>query len=155
MRRSLLFGAVVALVAALGPAPAQADATYHSAHIVLSPIAGTTGGSGFVENAHANGPNVYAHEQYQLRQATPGTAYQVTLHIYVGDTTCQGAADANLDSAQLTTNAAGNAAGSAVFTPLDLENSGLPRNMPHGVIWTMTAGNGTGYTSGCETIVLD
>jgi hypothetical protein len=153
MRRSLLVGAVVALIAALSPAHAQADATYHSTHIVLSPITGTTGGSGFVENAHANGPNVYAHEQYGLRHATPGTTYQVVLHIYMGDTACQGAADLVLPSAELATNAAGNAAGSAVFTPEDA--AGLPKGVPHGVIWTMTAANGTGYTSGCETIVLD
>jgi hypothetical protein len=153
MRRSLLVGAVVALLAALWPAQAQADATYHSAHIVLSPIVGTTDGSGFVENAHANGPNVAAHEQYQLQHATPGTTYQVTLHIYLGDKTCQGDPDLVLPSAQLITNAAGNAAGSAVFTPEDA--AGLPKLVEHGVIWTMTAGDGTGYTSGCETIVLD
>lgn len=153
MRRSLLVGTAVALGVALAPAPALADGTYHSAHIVLSPITGTTGGSGFVENAHANGPNVYAHEQYQLRQATPGATYQVTLHIYVADPTCQGAADLALPTAQLTTNAAGNAAGSAVFTPADA--AGLPKNVPHGIVWTMTAANGTGYTSGCETVVLD
>jgi hypothetical protein len=153
MRRSLLVGTVVALGVALAPAPALADGTYHSAHIVLSPITGTTAGSGFVENAHANGPNVYAHEQYQLRHASPGVTYQVTLHIFMADPTCQGAADLALPTAQLMTNAAGNAAGSAVFTPTDA--AGLPKNVAHGIVWTMTATNGTGYTSGCETVVLD
>ena len=153
MRRSQLVGTAAALGVALAPAPALADATYHSAHIVLSPIAGTPGGSGFVQNAHANGPNVYAHEQYQLRHASPGATYQVTLHIYVADTGCEGAADLALPTAQLTTNPAGNAAGSAVFTPTDA--AGLPKNVPHGIIWTMTAADGTGYTSGCETVVLD
>jgi hypothetical protein len=153
MRSPLLVAALVSL-AAVSAAPAMADGTYHSAHIVLSPMAGTTSGSGFVENAHANGPNVYAHEQYQLRGATPGTVYQVTLHVYLGDTSCQGAADADLPTTQLTTNAAGNAAGSKVFTPTDA--AGLPKNVPHGIVWTMTeVGGSTGYTSGCETVVLD
>ncbi len=153
MRRSLLAGAVVTLVAVLAPAPALADGTYHSAHIVLSPMTGTSGGSGFVENAHANGPNVYAHEQYQLRHAAPGTTYQVVLHVYVADPTCQGAADLDLPTVQLTTNTAGNAAGSMVFKPSDA--AGLPKNVPHGIIWTMSAGAGKTYTSGCETVVLD
>lgn len=152
MRSPLLVAALVTL-AAVSAAPAMADGTYHSAHIALRPMTGTSGGSGFVQNAHANGPNVYAHEQYQLRHATPGTTYQVVLHVYLGDTSCQGAADATLPTAQLATNAAGNAAGSAVFTPADA--AGLPKNVPHGIVWTMTGGNGTGYTSGCETVVLD
>ncbi len=152
MRSSLLVAALVTL-AAVSAAPAMADGTYHSAHIELSPVTGTSGGSGFVQNAHANGPNVYAHEQYQLRHATPGTTYQVTLHVYLGDTSCQGAADAELPTAQLTTNVAGNAAGSKVFTPVDA--AGLPKNVPHGIVWTMTGDDGTSYTSGCETVVLD
>jgi hypothetical protein len=27
--------------------------------------------------------------------------------------------------------------------------------VPHGIVWTMTAGPGMGYSSGCETVVLD
>lgn len=153
MRSSLRMGAAVALVAVLAPAPALADGTYHSAHILLHPAAGTpAGGSGFVQNAHANGPNVYAHEQYQLRHAAPGTTYQVTLHVSVGDPTC-GGTPVELPTARLSTNAAGNAAGSAVFTPADA--GPLPKNVPHGIIWTMSAGAGKTYTSDCETVVLD
>ena len=151
MRKSLLFAALVTMGAALSPTSAVADATYHSAHVALLPTAGTNGGSGFVENAHANGPNIYAHEQYQLQHATPGTSYQVTLHISVLDPTCSSAAT-DLPTAVLTTNAAGNAAGSAVFTPAD--TAGLPKGS-HGIIWTMSAGPGMSYTSGCETVVLD
>ena len=153
MRRSLLLVTVAVMCAAtLSPTGAAADATYHSAHIVLLPDAGTQGGSGFVENAHANGPNVYAHEQYQLRDAAPGTSYQVALHVYVGDPAC-GVAALDLPTAVLVTNAAGNAAGYAVFTPADA--AGLPKGVPHGIVWTMSAGPGAGYTSSCETVVLD
>jgi hypothetical protein len=152
MRKSLLVGVIVALAVLLGHGPALADSTYHSAHVLLHPTADTPGGSGFVQNIHANGPNVYAHEQYQLRHAAPGTTYQVTLHIYVADPTCSSVA-LDLPAATLTTNAAGNAAGSAVFTPEDA--AGLPKNVPHGIVWTVSAGPGMSYTSGCETVVLD
>jgi hypothetical protein len=152
MRKTLLAAALVTVGAALWPTSAFADATYHSAHIALLPTADTKGGSGFVENVHANGPNVYAHEQYQLRHAAPGASYQVTLHIYVGDPACKGAA-LNVPSAVLMTNTAGNAAGSKVFTPADA--AGLPKGVPHGIIWTVSAGPGRSYASGCETVVLD
>ncbi len=152
MRRTLLIAVAIMVAAALSSTGAAADATYHSAHILLLPDAGTQGGTGVVENAHANGPNVYAHEQYQLRHAAPGTSFQVALHVYVGDPACGGAAIA-LPTAALRTNAAGNAAGSAVFTPADA--AGLPKAVPHGIVWTMTAESGVGYTSGCETVVLD
>lgn len=153
MRTSLLVAATVTLGAALFPASAAADATYHSAHIVLLPTDGTAGGSGFVENIHPNGPNVFAHEQYQLQHAAPGTTYQVTLHIRLSGPSCSAAADLNLPTAMLTTNAAGNANGSAVFTPADAAT--LPKNVPLGIVWTMSAGPGQAYTSGCETVVLD
>jgi hypothetical protein len=152
MRRTLLLAVAVVVAAALSSTGASADATYHSAHILLQPDAGTQGGTGFVENAHANGPNVYAHEQYQLRHAAPGTAFQVALHVFVNDPDC-GDAAIDIPTAVLRTNAAGNAAGSAVFTPADA--AGLPTGVPHGIVWTMTAQSGTGYTSGCETVVLD
>ena len=152
MRKSLLVGVIVTLAVPLGHGPALADSTYHSTHVLLHPTADTPGGSGFVQNAHANGPNVYAHEQYRLRHAVPGATYQVTLHVHVGDPTCANAAF-DLPTAALTTNAAGNAAGSAVFTPEDA--AGLPKNVPHGIVWTMSAGPGMSYTSGCETVVLD
>ena len=40
-----------------------------------------------------------------------------------------------------------------VFAPVDA--AGLPTNVPHGIVWTMSADDGTSYTSGCETVVLD
>jgi hypothetical protein len=158
MRRSVLVRSLAAgsfLAAVLVPATANADGIYHSAHITLLPTGGTVGGSGVVENAHANGPQIYAHEQYQLRGAAPLTAYQVTLHIYVDDPTCAPAAGlpVDLNSAVLTTNTAGYAAGNHVFTPADA--AGLPKLVPHGIVWTMSAGPGHTYTSGCEVVVLD
>lgn len=153
MRKSASIAAFVLMSVVLLPGVAGADGTYHSPRILLPPVQGTVGGQGQVENAHANGPAVYAHEQYQLRGAAPGTAYEVTLTIYVENPTCSGAASFSLPSATLTTNAAGNAAGDHVFRPADA--AGLPKNVPHGIVWTMSAGTGMTYQSGCEVVVLD
>lgn len=159
MRRSALIATLVLMGAVLLPGVARADGTYHSPPIVLLPVQGTVGGHGQVENAHANGPIVYAHEQYGLRGAEPATGYQVTLHVYLGtsglgDPTCSPASEpVDLETALLTTNAAGNAAGKAVFSPA--QAAGLPKNSPLGIVWTMSAGAGMTYESGCETVVLD
>ena len=59
----------------------------------------------------------------------------------------------DLEAAVLTTNAVGNASGFHVFTPADA--AALPKGVPLGIIWTMSAEGGTSYASGCESIVLD
>ena len=58
---------------------AAADAVYHSERLELAGLAGAPGG-GMVVNVHTNGPQVYAHEIYTLRDAVPGT-YQVILEL--------------------------------------------------------------------------
>lgn len=153
MRTTALLAAVFGIGTVLSPVAATADATYHSTHILLSPTPGTSSGSGFVENIHPNGPQVYAHEQYHLQQALPRTDYTVTLHIYGPDTSCGAAVPVNVEAAVLSTNAVGNASGYHVFTPADA--AALPKGVPLGVIWTMSAAVGSSYASGCETIVLD
>jgi hypothetical protein len=148
MRKSGLVAVLVAFGVALLPATARADATYHTTRISLS---STSGGYGVVVNAHINGPTVYAHEQYQLRGATPGVSYQVTLHIYVFQTSCSGA-PFDLPAAVLTTNGAGNANGDHVFAPADA--AGLAGSS--GIIWTMTPSDGGPvFSSGCEVVTLD
>jgi hypothetical protein len=52
---------VASVVCGLWVAPASADSSYHTGHIALSPTAGAPLTSGFVQNIHANGKNVYAH----------------------------------------------------------------------------------------------
>jgi hypothetical protein len=78
-----------------------------SQHISLTPVAVGESGSGFVENIHANGPNIYAHEQYVLNNGLPSTTYQVVIHLSaLADTTCS-APFLVLPTASLTTNVAG------------------------------------------------
>ena len=148
MRATLALG-----VAALALAPsAHADAAYHSAHVALTPAGVSPLRSGFVENIHPNGPNVFAHEQYVLNGAVPNTTYTVTIHITsLADTTCA-APFLNLDTASLTTNSAGNGSASKVFTPADV--GGLANSTIH-AYWTVSSGGTVVYTTSCQTITLD
>jgi len=105
------------------------------------------------ENAHANGPTIIAHEQYVLNAAQPTTTYQVTLNIFVRDTTCAGSAGVVFPTAVITTNTAGNGSGDAFFLP-----SGVPavlRNATHGFIYTVSDSSGVQYSSGCVVVTLD
>lgn len=142
---------LVAAIALPGPA-ARADNVYHSAHIALHPVTGEPLRSGFVENIHANGPTIFAHEIYVLNGAEPGTTYQVTLEIFVRDTACV-SAPVLVPSAVITTNAAGNGRGDAVFRPSDVPPE--LRNATHGVIWTVSDSAGIEFSSGCEAVTLD
>ena len=149
MRRILVAVAVVALV--IVPV-AAGDAVYHAQHIALTPVATGEAGSGFVENIHANGPNVYAHEQYSLRQGLPLTTYDVVIHLSSAtDTTCS-APFLVLTTASITTNVAGNGSAYHVFTPAD---AGPLRGATWRAYWTLETPAGVAYTTSCQTIVLD
>ena len=153
MHRILVVVAAAVLSVGLMVAPAVADATYHSSHIQLFPVGGTPLRSGFVENIHANGPNVFAREVYVLNGAQPNTTYQVTLEIFAFDPTCTGAPAAVVETAAITTNAAGNGRGEAVFRPADVPAE--LRNATHGIIWTVSDASGVVFSSGCELVTLD
>jgi hypothetical protein len=145
--RSLL--AATALVLALTPA-ALADAVYHSSHIALMPVGSAPLRTGFVENIHANGPNVFAHEEYVLNGAMPKTSYTVTIHVFASSG-CMNALF-NLDTATLTTNAAGNGTAEKVFTPADV---GSLANSTIYAYWTVSMGGSITYMTACQTIQLD
>src|SRR5687768_15340286 len=80
---------------------AAADRVYHTERLELSGIGGAPGG-GMVVNVHPNGPNVYAHEIYTLRDAVPGS-YQVFLNLFPTSLDCSGATVA-LPTATIVTN---------------------------------------------------
>jgi hypothetical protein len=150
-RRILAVAAAGAVGASLVAQPAFADAAYHSSHIPLQSVSGAPLRSGFVENIHANGPVVFAHEIYVLNGASPNTTYQVALQVFPLDPTCSGASVA-VPGATFTTNPAGNGHGDVVFTPADA--TGL-RNGTHGVIWNVSDSSGVAYTTGCQVVTLD
>jgi hypothetical protein len=143
---------VLAAVCLLWVAPARADSIYHSAHIALAPVAGAALLSGFVENIHGNGPNVYAHEIYQVVGAAPNTTYQVVLSIWTTNTTCSGSPTLQLSTATLTTNQAGNGRADVFFTPADAD--GL-RGLTLSARWSLLNGATPTYATDCEILHLD
>lgn len=150
-RTPLLTAAVVALLGATIPGTALADATYPAAHIDLHAVDSAPLRTGFVQNIHTQGPNVYAHEIYVLNGAVPDATFDVSLTVYPLDITCSTAEPLSLGvTATFTTNRAGNGHADHVFTPADA--AGFQGT--HGAIWEFTDGSAT-YRSDCETVILD
>jgi hypothetical protein len=143
---------MAAVASCLSVAPAGADSTYHTGHIELAPLASAPLSSGFVQNIHANGPNVYAHEIYQLNGAEPSSSFQVVLSIWTANTSCSGEPALQLPTAVVTTNGAGNGLADVVFTPADAD--GL-RGLTVSAMWTLWNGTTATYATDCEVISLD
>src|SRR5215207_1629688 len=116
MRHTFVFAAIAVVAAAL-VGTAAADRVYPTEHLELTGVGGAPGG-GMVVNIHPNGPNVYAHEIYTLRQAVAGT-YQVSLNLFTTSLSCTGPSAA-LPTATLTTNPSGNGQADVKFTPADV-----------------------------------
>jgi hypothetical protein len=151
MRRMLVIFVLAGIAVMAGAVSAHADRAYHSGHYALSPIGGAPLRSGFVENIHADGPNVYAHEQYVVNGAEPHTSYQVVLMIYPGDPTCA-SSPITVPTAVISTNAAGNGTARQVFTPTDAD--GL-HGLTVGGMWFLMNGSTVEYATSCASIHLD
>ena len=132
--RHILVLAATAVLAAAFVGTAAADRVYHTERLELSGVAGAPGG-GMVVNIHPNGPNVYAHEIYTLRQAVPGT-YQVFLNVFPTSLNCTGPTTA-IPTAALTTNG----------------DVAALRGMTFSISWTV-AGPAT-YVTACTVVTLD
>ena len=149
MKRVALLLGVCAL---LLPARAAADRVYHSEHLPLVAVGGAPLHSGFVENVHPNGSQVYAHEIYSLKGAVPNTTYQVFLLAHLGDPGCDASTATNFGFTELTTNAAGNGTADR-FIPSVPE---AIRNQTHGVRWEVRTTSGTlVYETACTNVTLD
>jgi hypothetical protein len=138
---------IVAVLAACVTAAASADSAYHTERLELRGLNGAPGG-GMVVNVHPNGPTVYAHEIYVLRDAVPG-AYQVELHIFPTSLNCSGGSAVIL-TATIETNANGNGEADVKFTPEDA--AGI-RGLTLSINWTVT-GPAT-YVTDCTVVTLD
>jgi hypothetical protein len=155
-RESGLMNKVLAFVAGLGAMlalaiPAQADQVYHSQQIPLNPVGAAPLRNGFVENIHANGPIVFAHEEYHLSGAMANTTYHVQLLLFPFNSTCSGS-PIPIQSATFTTDAAGNGNADHVFAPADA--NGL-HNSTDSAIWQFLSNGVVQYQSACSVIVLD
>jgi hypothetical protein len=143
---------LLCLTAAMATAaPALADSVYPSQHIPLAATGGAPLTTGFVENIHANGPQVFAQERYVLVGAAPTTEYQATIQIY-GD---PGATVwlAAMPTVAFTTNGAGNGVGRFTLAP-----SGVPEAF-HGMtlylVWQLATGGAVAYETPVSLVVLD
>jgi hypothetical protein len=148
----LLLAAALAVTAVAAGAPlAAADAVYHSQHIALNPIGSASLRSGFVENIHADGPQVYAHELYVLNGAEPDTTYRVMLLLYPFDPSCL-SGPTPIPTASFQTNPAGDGVGQFIFHPGDVPAA--LRGTTHGIRWEVTSGSST-YSTACWSVTLD
>lgn len=130
----------------------SADGVYHTERLNLEAVGGTPLRSGSVINIHANGPNIYAREMYELNGALANTSYQVVLNLYLSNTTCSGAADLVLPTAVVTTNISGNGIAAHVFTPEDA--AGL-KGLTVGAQWQVLNSTTLDYETRCTVITLD
>jgi hypothetical protein len=130
----------------------SADAVYHTERLELEPVGGAPLRSGSVVNIHANGPNVYAREVYQLNGAAANTHYQVVLLGYAGNTSCSGAPDLVIPTAVIHTNTSGNGLASFVFTPANVADF---RGLTVGVMWQVWNGDTLEYQTACTVVTLD
>ncbi len=151
-RSPLAAGALIAIAVLALPTSAGADAVYHSQHIPLAPLGDASLRSGFVENIHASGPNVFAHEVYVVNGAAADTEFQVSIALFVHDPTCTSSPTGVIPTATLATNAAGNGKAQAFFTP---EDAAVLRHASHGAIWQLSVNGVVQYQTACSTIVLD
>lgn len=151
MRRSLLVLALGLFSLAALSLPAAADGVYHSSHISFAPVGDVPLRSGFVENIHPNGPNVFAREQYSVNGAEPNATYDVVLTVSIADTTCTHPSF-SMTTATITTDAAGNGTAAHVFTPADA--AGL-RGLLIGGMWQLVRAGTPVYATGCEAVQLD
>jgi hypothetical protein len=152
-KRISAVGVVTAAVLSLGllATDADADRSQHSQHVQLLAVGGAPLKGGFVENIHANGPVVYAHELYVLKGAEPNTTYQVTINLFPFDATCAGA-PVLIPTTTLTTNGAGNGVARHTFAPSDVPAA--IRNATHGGYWTIASATSS-YRTACGTVTLD
>ena len=153
MRARIAIGLTAGLVIALALVPgAAADKAYHSQHIALDPVGGAPLRNGFVQNIHANGPKIYAHEIYRVNGAAPNASYEVHLFAYPLDTTCS-VAPADFGFTTLETNRAGNGRADRFFKVSDVPSE--IRNATHGVRWQVTLNGVVVYETGCNAVTLD
>jgi hypothetical protein len=130
-------------------ASASADQTFHTLHAPLSSVNGEPLHQGWVNDIHMNGQINGAHEAYHLNGASPSTTYQVHIVFYANDTTCS-TEPADVPTATLTTNGAGNANATFNFP------AGPPGAVTHNsAVWELVGPNGVAYATDCEVVDID
>jgi hypothetical protein len=148
------------LALSVGAAPVAADQSNHTEHlaVALTPAGAAAGHPGLragqVVNIHAQGPVVFAIEDYLLDGAAPSTSYDVVLLFYQGS--CEGDfAFPFANGVTLTTDMHGNAHGQARITPDEVAAFGL-HETDWGIVWTFVDPEGVAaYATSCTQVHID
>lgn len=146
-----LLAAGIAAVSMVALAPA---ASFPAERYQLTPIGGEPLKSGFVENIHPNGQEIYARHVYVLNGARSDESYEVFISIWPTNTACTGAATFVLPVAVLQTNGTGNGSADVVHTPEQLDALGI-RGLTIGGEVTFVRGGSLAYATGCRVVDLD
>jgi hypothetical protein len=158
-RRSIVAGLVVSGMLAAA-APVAADQSNHTEYLVVTRTAAGAADdqpslrAGHVVNIHAQGPQVFAIEGYELNGAAPMTDYAVVVEFYAGS--CSGAfAFPFPNGVVVPTDAAGVGHGRARITPDLVTEFGL-HDTDWGLIWDFVAPDGVvAYQSTCAQVHID
>lgn len=135
-----------ATTAAAEPFPAQ--------HFSLVPVSGEPLKKGFVEVIHPDGPQVYAHQVYEVNGAGSNQSYEAVISIWTSNLACAGDPALVLPAAVVDTNPAGNGEADAVFTPELLDALGI-RGLTIGGNVTLYREGLPAYSTGCNEVELD
>jgi hypothetical protein len=160
IRRVVAALAAGLLLLSVGVAPVAADQSNHTEHLRVSlTAAGAASGypelrAGQVVNIHAQGPTVFAIEDYLLNGAMPSTSYDVVLGFYAGS--CSGPfAFPFANGVVLATDAHGDAHGQARITPGEVASFGL-HDTDWGIVWTFVDPSGVvAYATPCTDVHID
>lgn len=134
---------------------AAADDVYPSDHIPFNPVGDQPLRSGFVENIHADGPQLYAIERYVLNGATPNTEFYIKPLVYLENAGCTAGLIPFPIENTVSTNHVGN--GTTLVTLPPAAAAGLD-GLTINVRWQLVVGAPDGpvaYETDCAVIVLD
>ena len=134
---------------------AAADGVYHSEHIAFNPVGDQPLKSGFVENIHTNGPQLYAVERYVLNGASPNTEFYIRPLVYLANAGCTDGLIPFPVENSISTNHVGN--GTTLVTLPPEAAAGLA-GLTINVRWQLLVGAPDGpvaYETDCAVITLD
>ena len=146
---------LVTLILAAMVSVAAADGVYRSDHIEFYPVGDQPLRSGFVQNIHANGPQVYAVERYVLNGASPDTEFYIKPLIYLANAGCTDGFFPFPVENSISTNHVGN--GTALVTLPPEAAAGLD-GLTINVRWQLLVGAADGpvaYETECAVVMLD
>lgn len=152
----LVFASMLAaLILVMMISVASADGVYHSEHAAYHPVGDQPLQSGFVENIHPNGPQMYAIERHVLNGASPNTEYYMRPLIYLDNANCSTGLIPFPVENSIVTNGVGNG---TMLTTLPPEAAAGLGGLTINVRWQLLLGSPDGavqYETDCAVITLD